>query len=426
MLPLLGCIADDSTGATDLASMLVEGGMRTLQTIGVPEGPLPVAADAVVVALKSRSIPPDEAVAQSLAALHHLREAGCRQFFFKYCSTFDSTDRGNIGPVAEALMAALGSRFTLACPAFPENGRTVYHGHLFVGDTLLAESGMRTHPLNPMTESDLVRILQRQTGRRVGLLRWERVAAGSGATQEEISRLQAEGVEIAIADALTDEDLRTLGRASAALPLLTGGSGLAIGLPENFRSQGLLPDAARAADLPAVAGGAVVIAGSCSPATLGQVARWCRERPALRIDPESLAAGRPVVREALAWAGERLERGPMLIYSSASPEEVRASQARLGAARAGRLVEQALAGIAHGLKERGAGCFVVAGGEVSGAVVAALGVRALRIGRRIDPGVPWTVSVGGDRPLALALKSGNFGSEDFFEKALRMSGALGE
>lgn len=424
MAPLLGCVADDSTGATDLASMLVGGGMRTLQTIGVPKAALPQEADAIVVALKSRSIAPDEAVAQSLAALEWLRAAGCQQFFFKYCSTFDSTDRGNIGPVTDALMVALGTDFTVACPAFPENGRTVYRGHLFVGDVLVSDSGMRTHPLNPMTDPNLVRVLQRQTRRKVGLLCRDSIATGAEATTAEITRLGAEGVEIAIADALDDDDLRTLGIACAGLPLLTGGSGLALGLPGNFRRQGLLHHATSAGQLPEVSGGAVVIAGSCSQATLGQVAHWRRNRPALRIDPDDLAWGKPVVREAIAWAGERLGHEPVLIYSSASAEAVRATQARLGAAKAGVLVEDALAEIALALKEKGAGCFVVAGGEVSGAVVAALGVHALRIGERIDPGVPWTASVGSERTLALALKSGNFGSEDFFEKALKMRGVI--
>jgi len=274
---LLGAIADDFTGATDLANMLVRGGMRTVQLLGVPDGTAPD-ADAVVVALKSRTIAPQDAVARSLAALRWLRGAGARQFFFKYCSTFDSTDRGNIGPVAEALMSALDTDFTIACPAFPENGRTLFHGHLFVGDLLLSESGMKDHPLTPMTDANLVRVLQRQTARRVGLVRRDAVAAGPDAIRARFDALRREGAGMAIVDAVSDADLHAIGAACADLPLVTGGSGVAIGLPGNFRDRGLLGAPERAAELPAVAGSAAVLSGSCSVATNGQVAEWLVSR----------------------------------------------------------------------------------------------------------------------------------------------------
>jgi uncharacterized protein YgbK (DUF1537 family) len=404
--------------------MLVEGGMRTLQTIGVPAGPLPEDADAIVVALKSRSNPAADAVAQSLQALQWLRAAGCRQFFFKYCSTFDSTREGNIGPVADALMTALEADFTIACPAFPENGRSVYRGHLFVNDALLNESGMQNHPLTPMGDPNLVRVLQGQTRRRVGLLRYDAIAAGAEQVASKIRELRGEKMEIAIADALSDNDLRVLGAGCAELRLLTGGSGLALGLPDNYRRQGLLHHSSSAAHLPDVNGGAVVIAGSCSLATNAQVAAWRESRPAFRVEPKALAEGEPVVERALDWAAAILGREPMLIYSTSPADEVKAVQASLGVDQAGQLVEHALAEIARNLRERGARCFVVAGGEVSGAVVSALGVSMLRIGGRIDPGVPWTATVGGTEPLALALKSGNFGAVDFFEKALRLQGMI--
>jgi uncharacterized protein YgbK (DUF1537 family) len=419
-MAILGCIADDFTGATDLAGMLVEGGMRTLQTIGVPQRPLPKDADAVVVALKSRSIAAGEAIAQSLAALEWLRATGCQQYFFKYCSTFDSTPQGNIGPVADALMTALETDFTIACPAFPENGRTVYRGHLFVNDMLLNESGMQNHPLTPMRDPNLVRVLQQQTRRRVGLLRYDTIAAGPEQVAAKIQELRNEKIEIAIADALSDNDLRTLAAGCADLPLLTGGSGLAIGVPDNYRRQHLLHYATSAAQLPDIRGGAVVIAGSCSLATNAQVAAWRETRPAFRVDPLALARGEPVVQLAVDWATPMLSRKPMLIYSTLPADEVKAVQSTLGVGQAGVLVEQAMAEIARQLYERGARCFVVAGGEISGAVVSALGVNMLRIGERIDPGVPWTATVGDSEPLALALKSGNFGGVDFFEKALRL------
>lgn len=415
--PLLGCIADDFTGATDLANMLVRGGMRTVQSIGIPSREVAAGldADAIVIALKSRTTPAAEAVEESLAALAWLREQGCEQIFFKYCSTFDSTAAGNIGQVSEALLKALGSDFTLACPAFPENGRTIFRGHLFVQDQLLSESGMQHHPLTPMGDANLVRVLQSQTQLPVGLLRYDSVAAGVEATRSKIAELRAQGVGIAIADALSDQDLYTLGSACADLPLLTGGSGLALGLPDNFRRAGKLRDF-DVASLPVVAGGEVVLAGSASVATLGQVAAW-REagRPALRIDPLAVAAGEPVVEQALAFARDSAQT--VLIYATSTPDEVKAVQQQLGVERAGALVEDALGEIARGLRDSGVRRFVIAGGETSGAVVKALGVNLLQIGAQIDPGVPATVSSSAE-PLALALKSGNFGGRDFFAKAL--------
>ncbi len=442
--PLLGCIADDFTGATDLANMLVRGGMRTVQTIGVPSSDEPVEADALVVALKSRTIPAADAVAQSLAALNWLRAQGCRQFFFKYCSTFDSTDAGNIGPVADALLdvlsgsdpgagptsaaSALGvsseadtsvEAFTIACPAFPENGRTIYRGHLFVGDILLNESGMENHPLTPMKDANLVRVLQRQTASKVGLVRYDSVAQGTAAVRERFDALRREGVRMAIADALSDADLHTLGEACADLKLITGGSGIAIGLPANFRRAGLLSGTADAGQLPPVDGLSVVLAGSASKATNAQVAAWRESRPAFRIDPLAAARGEPVVEQALAFAREHFtNQQPVLIYATATPDEVKAVQRELGVEQAGHLVESTLAAIARGLRELGVRKFVVAGGETSGAVVQALEVHTLRIGAQIDPGVPATATTGDD-PLALALKSGNFGATDFFAKALR-------
>ena len=435
--PLLGCIADDFTGATDLANMLVRGGMRTVQTIGVPRSAEPVEADALVVALKSRTVPVAEAVAQSLAALDWLRAQGCRQFFFKYCSTFDSTDAGNIGPVADALLDALAGAacagdpeasaqaFTIACPAFPENGRTIFRGHLFVGDVLLNESGMENHPLTPMTDANLVRVLQRQSASKVGLVRYDTVAQGVAAVRESFDALRRDGVRMAIADALCDADLHTLGEACADLKLITGGSGVALGLPANFRRAGLLAGAADAGRLPHVDGLSVVLAGSASRATNAQVAAWRESRPAFRIDPLAAARGEPVVEQALAFAREHFgTKQPVLIYATATPDEVKAVQRKLGVERAGHLVERTLAEIARGLRELGVRKFVVAGGETSGAVVQSLDIHTLRIGAQIDPGVPATATTD-DVPLALALKSGNFGATDFFAKALRhLDGAM--
>ncbi|SAK89570.1 HPr kinase [Caballeronia temeraria] len=416
---LLGCIADDFTGATDLANMLVRGGMRTVQTIGVPDAGAKIDADAIVVALKSRTIPAADAVRQSLDALEWLRAQGCRQFFFKYCSTFDSTGEGNIGPVADALLDALNDDFTIACPAFPENGRTIFRGNLFVGDVLLNESGMENHPLTPMTDPNLVRVLQRQTKSKVGLIRYDTIAKGADAIRARIGELKKDGVRLAIADAVSDADLYVLGDACRDLKLITGGSGIALGLPQNFRASNLLAHAEHAADLPKIEGKSVVLAGSASKATNAQVAHWRESKPGFRIDPMALSRGEPVVRSAIEFA--RTHDEPVLIFATSSPEEVKAVQKELGVEKAGHLVENALASIAKALRDEGMRKFVVAGGETSGAVVQALEVRSLRIGPQIDPGVPATQSIGASESdaLALALKSGNFGTTDFFEKALK-------
>jgi 3-dehydrotetronate 4-kinase len=413
---LLGAIADDFTGATDLANTLVRQGMRTVQLIGVPTAAPPEEVDAIVVALKSRTIPASQAVEQSLAALAWLRQAGARQVLFKYCSTFDSTDQGNIGPVADALMQALDTDFTVFCPAFPENGRTIYRGYLFVGDVLLSESGMRDHPLTPMRDANLVRVLGHQTPHKVGLVPLSAVNQGAVVVRAEFTRLRASGYRHAILDAVADADLLTLGEAIADLKLVTGGSGIALGLPDNFRRIGLLEATRQADKLSPVRGAAAVISGSCSTATLAQVAAMRAQYPAFEVDPLALAAGQPVAAAALEWATSRLGDAPLLVFASAPPERVRAVQEELGRDRAGTLVEEALAQIARGLIERGVRRLVVAGGETAGAIVQALGITGLRIGPQIDPGVPWTTSLG-EPTIALALKSGNFGREDFFVRA---------
>lgn len=415
---ILGVIADDFTGATDVASMLVRGGMRTVQVIGVPDGPVPQ-ADAVVVALKSRTCPTGEAVADSLAALRWLRQAGARQFYFKYCSTFDSTAQGNIGPVAEALMQALGTDFTIACPAFPENGRTVFRGHLFVGDALLSDSGMREHPLTPMTDANLVRVLQAQVQGRVGLAADSVVRQGVPALRARLRELRGSRYRFAIVDATDNDALRTMAAAADDLPLLTAGSGLALGLPEVYVQRGWLQPDASASRLPGVGGYQAVLSGSCSQATRGQVAHWVGQgRRAFRLDPMDLAAGKDLAAEAIEDWRRHLDE-PMLFYATAEPDTVRAAQQAMGVQQAGEIVEGALSRIARTLAGEGVRRFVVAGGETSGAVVQALDVRQLRIGPTIDPGVPWTQVEG--RPLLLALKSGNFGTEDFFTKALALT-----
>jgi uncharacterized protein YgbK (DUF1537 family) len=414
---ILGCIADDFTGATDLANMLTRRGMHTVQTIGIPQGAAPQ-ADAIVVALKSRTIPAADAVAQSLAACRWLEAHGAKQIFFKYCSTFDSTDDGNIGPVADALLEELGSRFTIACPAFPENGRTIYLGHLFAGGDLLSDSSMRNHPLTPMKDANLLRVLGRQTKHKVGLVPYKTVKQGAPAIAEAYAALEAQGIRHAIVDAVEDKDLENIGAASSALALITGGSGVAIGLPANYRVARLIPKREGAVALAKIGGPGIVLSGSCSAATLDQVARFAAKHPAMAIDPLALAQDpEKTVATLLAWAKEKLKSEPALIYASAPPEKVAAVQAQFGREKAGAMIEQAIAALATGLAADGVRRFVVAGGETSGAVVSALKVEALDIGPQIAPGVPACLSCGSTR-YALALKSGNFGGADFFAEAL--------
>ncbi|MDR6888587.1 MULTISPECIES: 3-oxo-tetronate kinase [Variovorax] len=414
---LLGCIADDFTGATDLANNLVRAGMRVVQAIGVPATPLDAEVDAVVVALKSRTIAPAEAIAQSLAALRWLQVQGAQQIYFKYCSTFDSTPQGNIGPVTEALMEALQCDFTIATPAFPDNKRTVFKGYLFAGDVLLSESGMQNHPLTPMTDPNLVRVLQAQCKRKVGLIDHAVVARGAAAISERIEQLKGEGVSIAIVDSVSNDDLLRLGPAIAKMPLVTAGSGVAIGLPANF---GLAPSS-QASALPAAGGLRAVVSGSCSLATNRQVLDFIqRGGAAAAIDPLRIAAGVDVAAETLAWATPLIDKQPVLVYSTAEAGAVKSVQGRLGVEEAGAMVERTIAAIARGLVERGVRQLVVAGGETSGACVQALGIAQMQIGPQIDPGVPWCharTDVAEGTSVHIALKSGNFGRDDFFTKA---------
>lgn len=415
---LIGAVADDITGATDLCLMLSREGMRTIQVIGVPGDDMEFSgADAVVVALKSRTIPASEAVDMSLASARVLLAAGAEQLIFKYCSTFDSTDAGNIGPVAEALQDLTGTPVTIACPSFPAAGRTVYKGHLFVGDRLLSESPLKDHPLTPMRDPDLVRVLQRQCGRPVGLVQADIISRGPEALKAAFAEQYAAGKRILIVDALTDADLRVIGKACAGMRLVTGGSGVAMGLPENFRrTKGFIPPA-KTTRMASPAGRAAVLAGSCSAATRGQIeVAEAAGVPVLRLDIAAVAVGRQTAADLADWAIHSAGDHPPLIYSSAGPDELAKIQSLMGRHESGALVERTLAEVALRLRNAGFSRFLIAGGETSGAIVEALGVKVLLIGPEIDPGVPWTRSISGP-DLALALKSGNFGAKDFFLKA---------
>ncbi|MEM9047103.1 MAG: 3-oxo-tetronate kinase [Pseudomonadota bacterium] len=424
MATVLGCIADDFTGATDLAGLLARSGMPVSLRLGVPE-PQGSGADAVqkapapfeVIALKCRTAPVGQAVADCRAALAWLCQAGASRFYWKYCSTFDSTAEGNIGPVAEALMADIGTERTVYCPAFPENGRSVFMGNLFVGRQPLAESPMKDHPLTPMRDSNLMRLLAPQVARPVGLADRLTVALGPEMLAAALGELSDAGTAHIVVDAVADADLATLAAACRDWPLITGGSALAMPLPALYREAGLL-EATRtdAASRPGPPGGALVLSGSCSAMTRAQVAAFAQTNPSYRLDP--LALAKAGSEPAHAWLAAQPADTAPLVYATAEPEAVQAAQQALGAAQAGALVESTLAELAVAAVAGNRSRIVVAGGETSGAVAQALGVTRLDVGREIAPGVPWTFGESGGRPVALALKSGNFGKESFFTDAL--------
>ncbi len=410
---LLGCIGDDFTGSSDLGNTLTKAGMRVTQYVGIPDGPASADVEAGIVALKSRSIPVADAVKLSLDALAWLRAQGCTQFLFKYCSTFDSTPEGNIGPVAEALADALGAKQVLVCPAFPATGRSIYQGHLFVTDRLLSESGMQNHPLTPMTDPDIRRWLGYQVKGSVGHIPAQTVMQGADATRARMQAEDAAGHRLLVADAITDADLITLGQAAADLPLLTGGSGIAMGLPGNFRDKGLL----RAQDSAwtGQAGRAAILSGSCSTATRGQVVQHAKTNPVREVTADQVMAGDVTAQSLANWA--LAQPDVPLIYTSADPAVVTEAQARFGKETVAQKIETMFAQLARDLVAGGITRLVTAGGETSGAVVEGLGLSALQIGPEIDPGVPM---IRASDSLVLALKSGNFGGPDFFARAAAM------
>ena len=425
--PLLGCIADDLTGATDLANNLARAGMRTVVTVDLPSNDETIHADAVIVALKSRTIPAADAVAQSLRACRWLRVQGIRHVYFKICSTFDSTVQGNIGPVIEALMAELGCEFSVVVPSFPDNDRTVFRGHLFVGNALLSDSGMRNHPLTPMTDSNLVRFLQAQLGSsklKVGLIDYRTVVQSASMIRKRIDELRSEGIAIAVADAISNDDLRTMATALRDETFLTAGSGIGITLPAAWG----FSSSPQPCDLPRASGRKAIISGSCSVVTNAQVQHFIQNGGIARmVDVTRLTSdANKEIESTLAWADSCWSRDPaqpLLVYSTALPSAVDAVQAELGVGGSVKLIELVLSGVVHGLVARGTGQLVVAGGETSGVCVRALKIQQMQIGLQIDPGVPWCFvpqPKAGSSGLHIALKSGNFGSQDFFSKAFAL------
>lgn len=418
---ILGCIADDFTGGTDLANTLVKQGMRTVQLNGIPQKDWDISdTDAIIISLKCRSIQASDAVEQCLRALSWLRKQGCQQFFWKCSSTFDSTSEGNIGPVAEALQNALGSSASIVCPAFPENKRTIYNGHLFVGDVLLSESGMRNHPVTPMRDSNLKRLLKAQIKGDVALLKLETIQKGVDSIRKAFSDFAKQKISLVVADAVNNADLMALGEACFEMPLITGASGIALGLPSNYRREGLIPEISHAEHFMEIEGITAILSGSCSEATIKQIHNFKKHNfPMFKLDPIKLSKSPEYLKEVFRWAKEQIAEKSFLIYSSAAPDAISVVQESLGKTNAATMIENAFAAIAKKMACEGIHRFIVAGGETSGAIVEALGIPGMYIGPQIAPGVPWTFSIG-KNPIALSLKSGNFGEPDFFMDALRM------
>ena len=419
MKSFFGAIADDFTGATDLAGLLARSGVQVSLRIGVPQNPPANTAPLEIIALKSRTAPVEVAVTETLAALDWLRRAGAKRFFWKYCSTFDSTPRGNIGPVAEALMMALEIDQTIYCPAFPENGRSIFMGNLFVGEQPLAESPMKDHPLTPMRDSNLMRLLKPQVTQPVGLANRHAVGKGAEALRQKLAQLHADGVAHVIVDAVANDDLYVIADACSDMKLLTGGSAVAMPLPGLWLKQGYLTKHDTARKHRADAGPAIVLSGSCSAMTNRQVSAFLLEgRPGFRLDPLDLVENG--TGAAFDWLSAQTPTATPIIYATAAPDIVRAAQEKLGAERAGALIEAGLAACAVKARELGVRRFVVAGGETSGAVTKALEITQLNIGTEIASGVPWCFAETAGHKVAITLKSGNFGTENFFSKALEV------
>ena len=416
MSTVLGCIADDFTGATDLAGLLARSGVNVSLRIGVPASPPQDTAAFEVIALKCRTAPVVEAIAECLDALDWLKKAGATRFFWKYCSTFDSTDKGNIGPVAEALMQALDCQQTIYCPAFPENGRSIFMGNLFVGQQPLAESPMKDHPLTPMRDSNLLRLLQPQVSKSVGLIDRLTVARGIDATREVLRNLRDDDIAHVVIDAVADEDLYTIAAACRHLPLLTGGSAIAMPLPGLYQQDSLIDDEQNSFTPGTLPEGAIVLSGSCSQMTRRQVAHYKAHAPSYQLDPLSLDAHGD--KDVKQWLQGQSRQSNPLVYATAEPADVQAAQSKLGIDSASQLIESTLAELAIFARELGFQRFIVAGGESSGAVTRALGVSQLSVSIEIAPGVPWTFCQSAEQTIALALKSGNFGDESFFADAM--------
>ncbi|MDC3140921.1 four-carbon acid sugar kinase family protein [Alphaproteobacteria bacterium] len=419
----LGIIGDDFTGSSDIANNLKKSGMQVSMYAGIPTL-LPSEikkelTDAAVIALKTRTIPIEEAISESLKALSWLKDCGCEQFIFKYCSTFDSTKKGNIGPVADAIMKELNTDFTIACPSFPDAGRTVYFGHMFVNGKPLNESGMENHPLTPMTDHNLVRWLNYQTKDNVGLIDFQTISKGANSIKERIQTLKTDGYKYAIVDTIKNDDFDIICNGVKDLPFLTGGSGIALGLPKIYKDRGLL--SASNFEIPKNNSNAIILSGSCSVATINQINIYKENNPSLYVSPDEVINNEDLVEKVFLWIKDNETLSP-LVYSSSDTKTVTEKQKQYGQEILANKIENFFELLSKKLVKDNFGTFISAGGETSGAVIKGLGVQELKIGEEISHGVPalWSPHSDGNKPISVTLKSGNFGQTDFFERALKV------
>jgi len=403
-------LADDITGGMELAAVLAGQGVDC-SFVTNPDR-VQLNREAVVIAQKTRTCAPRDALRMTACGLRAAMRANAAQIFFKYCATFDSTAKGNIGPCADFIARELGVDFTLFVPSFPEAERYVFQGHLFVQDRLVSESPKRFDPLTPMTDPDLVRVLQAQTAVVVGRLPLSILHRGPAAAEVHLTALRHDGVGYAIADAISNDDLAALAELTAEWRFMTGNSTIAGFYPPIWRRQGLIPPDRGPPSLPPIDGPAVVLAGSCADRTLEQLVAFEHHRPVIRIDPLE-AAQRDLVPELFAQVQARLADGPIAIASSARPADVKNVQDKLGVTGAAATIEDLLGRLASQLRRAGVRRFLVAGGETSGAILDHLGIESMQVGRYEAAGVGRAVSEQ-ENPIALCLKSGKLGPVDMF------------
>ena len=421
----LGIIGVDFTGSSDIANNLKKSGMQVSMYAGVPTTtPLEIKkelTDAAVIALKTRTIPIEEAISESLKALSWLKGCGCEQFIFKYCSTFDSTKKGNIGPVTDAIMEELNTDFTIACPSFPDAGRTVYFGHMFVNGKPLNESGMENHPLTPMTDHNLVRWLDHQTKNNVGLIDFQTISKGANSVKERVESLKTNGYKYAIIDTIKNDDFEIICNGVKDLPFLTGGSGIALGLPKIYKDRGLL--SASNFEIPKNNSNAIILSGSCSVATINQINTYKENNPSLYVSPDEVMNNKNLVEKVFSWIKDNETLSP-LVYSSSDTKTVTEKQKQYGQEILADKIENFFELLSKKLVKDSFGTFISAGGETSGAIIKGLGVQELKIGEEISHGVPalWSPHSNGNKPISVTLKSGNFGQTDFFDRALKVFG----
>ena len=418
----LGIIGDDFTGSSDIANNLKKSGMQVSMYAGVPnllpEETKKEQTDAAVIALKTRTAPIEDAIRESLEALSWLKDCGCEQFIFKYCSTFDSTKEGNIGPVTDAIMEKLNTDFTIACPSFPDAGRTVYFGHMFVNGKPLNESGMENHPLTPMTDHNLVRWLGYQTKNNVGLVDSQTISEGENSVKDKRENLKKNGYKYAIIDTIKNDDFDIICNAVKNLPLLTGGSGIALGLPKIYKDRGLL--SASNFQIPENNSNAIILSGSCSITTINQINIYKENNPSFYISPDEVINDKDLIEKVLSWIKDNETQSP-LVYSSSDIKSVSEKQKQYGQELLANKFEKFFELLSKKLVKDNFGTFISAGGETSGAVIKGLGIQELKIGKEISHGVPalWSPESNGNKPVSVTLKSGNFGQDDFFTRALK-------